>query len=956
MSIPRILGCAGALALATSLVAGDCNQNGVPDPVDQAGITPIGYWRVESVGATIVDSGPNALDGTSTSAIANDDVPRPTVPQSAIPNLGSSVLGGDGYLTIPNTGGLLAFGGSSFTIEAWVQLDQLSNTDGPNQRQFLVQKKPLNGGGATVDYSVLVQGGNLYTSVDTNYGKGSGYTGKEIVLLFGNGSYSWTVTSFFQIVDNDWHHVSVAYDDQTGDVRFGLDGFFQTIETSGDGHTSGGGPLLIGAHTNSSGTYNQFLRGSVDEVRVAAGVVPPEHLLNAYGTADCNGNGILDVCDIADGVSIDCDGNGQPDECDLANNDCDANGIPDQCDPDCNDNGIADVCDIADGVSLDCQADGVPDECQLDVANIRSYGAGFAEIAVRADVPYMVWLNRFNVGDAAGIVEGIEVLLGIIPNSTPMGVHLWSDPDGDGEPSDAQLLWSTSTTASDDVTLRYFNVPDVEVGATGASFFVGFSMQVTLQDFPAALDIRGEPVSGRSWEIGSEQPIDLNDLSAGAVEYGPIEDLLFGGNWVIRAFMRGPGNDCNANGIPDDCDTADGTSADLDGNNVPDECEDCNGNGVVDGFEILGGTASDCDGDGIPDECQLTSHDCNGNGVPDSCELLGADCNGNGVLDSCDIAAGTEVDLDLSGIPDSCEDCNRNGIPDAREIIRAGDEAESVDCNQDGVPDVCQLGPPLESMTYAYDDGEKESNLNITAALDLAWMNQFTVEPGGEWVSAIEIVWGNTYPGQAAMVVLWADPNNDGHPGDARVIASAHTTTVNIQSNIYNTVPIPPTYVGEAGQSFFVGAFMPDPFNTGPMAVDISDADEASWVAYASVGYLDLNDLDGALGLSFWNFFDFMVRAVAGPGVYREDCNANRFLDECDIAFGGSSDSNLNGLPDDCECVGDLNGDELVGFDDLLALLTAWGSCGGCVEDVNGSGDVGFDDLLIVLTAWGGCD
>ena len=30
---------------------------------------------------------------------------------------------------------------------------------------------------------------------------------------------------------------------------------------------------------------------------------------------DCNGNGVLDECDIADGTSLDADGDGLPDEC-----------------------------------------------------------------------------------------------------------------------------------------------------------------------------------------------------------------------------------------------------------------------------------------------------------------------------------------------------------------------------------------------------------------------------------------------------------------------------------------------------------------------------------------------------------------------------------------------------------------------------------------------------------------
>ena len=50
--------------------------------------------------------------------------------------------------------------------------------------------------------------------------------------------------------------------------------------------------------------------------------------------SDCNSNGRLDSCDIADGTSEDCNENGVPDECDIADGtsaDADANGVPDDC-------------------------------------------------------------------------------------------------------------------------------------------------------------------------------------------------------------------------------------------------------------------------------------------------------------------------------------------------------------------------------------------------------------------------------------------------------------------------------------------------------------------------------------------------------------------------------------------------------------------------------------------------
>ncbi len=141
---------------------------------------------------------------------------------------------------------------------------------------------------------------------------------------------------------------------------------------------------------------------------------------------DCNGNGVSDACEAADGFTVDCnfdlipdecqdrDGDGVADSCDncpdqynLAQSDFDSDGIgnlcdscphghndedadldgiPDGCDncpsvanpgqedcdlddvgnsceTDCNANGEADDCEILDGLVTDCNSNGIPDEC-----------------------------------------------------------------------------------------------------------------------------------------------------------------------------------------------------------------------------------------------------------------------------------------------------------------------------------------------------------------------------------------------------------------------------------------------------------------------------------------------------------------------------------------------------------------------------------------------------------------
>jgi hypothetical protein len=54
---------------------------------------------------------------------------------------------------------------------------------------------------------------------------------------------------------------------------------------------------------------------------------------------------------------------------------------------------------------------------------------------------------------------------------------------------------------------------------------------------------------------------------------------------------------------------------------------------------------------------------------------------------------------------------------------------------------------------------------------------------------------------------------------------------------------------------------------------------------------------------------------------------------------------------------GDVNFDNIVGVDDLIAVINGWGQCpappAGCDADVTGDGQVNVDDLLMVINNWG---
>lgn len=69
--------------------------------------------------------------------------------------------------------------------------------------------------------------------------------------------------------------------------------------------------------------------------------------------------------------------------------------------------------------------------------------------------------------------------------------------------------------------------------------------------------------------------------------------------------------------------------------------------------------SQDCNSNGVPDECEA---DCNGNGRPDDCDIIACeedascgDCNGNLIPDGCDIDSGHSTDENENGRPDECD-------------------------------------------------------------------------------------------------------------------------------------------------------------------------------------------------------------------------------------------------------------------------------------------------------------
>ena len=177
-------------------------------------------------------------------------------------------------------------------------------------------------------------------------------------------------------------------------------------------------------------------------------------------------------------------------------------------------------------------------------------------------------------------------------------------------------------------------------------------------------------------------------------------------------------------------------------------------------------------------------------------------------------------------------------------------------------------------------------------------------------------------------LLLYSDPNNDGDPNDAVLLATVVTDIPFVQSDEIVVVDIEPTFVGNEGDIFFIGAFIT--YSGFFMALDTSSPYQAqSWVASDYAGQGDIEDLSNNL---------------LPPQLIGDICCEGNWLLRAVLTMGV-----------ECPCPADLDGDGSVGILDLLALVAAWSSDPGGPPDFDGDGTVGILDLLTLLANWGPC-
>jgi hypothetical protein len=666
---------------------------------------------------------------------------------------------------------------------------------------------------------------------------------------------------------------------------------------TGLGNINNGGETAVASGTFSTLAADCNSNGTLDDCDIAQGTsrdtnqdgVPDE----CEVAADCNHNGVEDAEDIRGGTSGDCNTNGIPDECEADCNvngfpddcdiaqgtsgDCNTNGIPDECEVDCNTNGTPDDCDIRDGSSLDCQPNGTPDECEL--------GA----LAVPALFPASCNLRLQNIN--SGFPQG-EVVLGGVPFSIPTGGNnIWHSYYASGaNPRVLDInvdIWRAREVHTLINTYWGLNGPS----SYAALDFYGSDGAHYTKNLVGNVDIRDYNQGGYTNSINGTTSTTVVQISGHRLDKQRIvlpsefrtQRLIrirlsdLGTDGAQRVFLSGvtvvntDGQDCNLNGIPDACDLTGGTSRDCNANTLPDECD------------IAAGSSTDCDANGTPDSCDMTG--------PGLLYVL----NEWGELSTLDPQTG-QVTAIATLSPSTGTTYGLAFAPGAGGQLYAVVEADStlqliaLDPQTGGWTSRGTLNDAIADIAFAADGqlygvvGESGASPGAIVTLNTA---NATITPTGISGS------GGPYQAMAIkpgtrLVYHTSDADENG-ASQLEVIdlATGQVTPIGaeLQNNYLGLVYDPATNLLVAAYTFWGYPFWTIDPVTGE-ETNISDKVRAMGVLYS--------------GLSFGT----MVYDCNHNGtldVCERDCNGNSIPDDCDIAGGTSTDCEPNGFPDECD-------------------------------------------------------
>ena len=262
-------------------------------------------------------------------------------------------------------------------------------------------------------------------------------------------------------------------------------------------------------------------------------------------------------------------------------------------------------------------------------------------------------------------------------------------------------------------------------------------------------------------------------------------------------------------------------------------------------------------------------------------------------------------------------DCNNDGIVDYGQIL----DGSLQDYDQDNIPDICEAKQWLEA-----DGGNGHWYLyqQDTAVGSVCWSEALvrSRSVGGDLVSL-------TSAEEEDFVRLMNDCSNAPWIG-------------------YQGGGLPWSDGEPVGYTNWLSG---QPSGDGPYATMTCAPSDEGW-----------NDIGGSSGC--WPNLNFWVTE------WSADCNNDGIVDFGQILTGTLTDSDLNGVPDQCElgacclnasCVVALSsscdaaGGQFSGVGSTCGSIVCDPSVDDCPGDITDDGQVDFTDLLIIVSTWGPC-
>ncbi len=645
------------------------------------------------------------------------------------------------------------------------------------------------------------------------------------------------------------------------------------------------------------------------------------------GLGDCNGNGVLDMCDVDDQTSEDCNGNLAPDECDVVDGtseDCTGNSIPDECEPDCNLNGVADSCDILDGTSEDCTDNGIPDECEPDcnqngIADVCDIADGTSEDCAGEGVPDECEPDC----NGNGVADSCDILDGTSEDCAGEGVPDECEPDcnGNGVADSCDVLNGTSVDRDED------GIPDeCEINCYADQFRKVYASDGgEMHRFGSAVAIDGDVAligasgadglvdrcgaayvlrwDGMEWleeaklmasdddefdEFGYAVALDGNVAIIGALD----DDDLIANGGAAYIFRYAEGQWTEEAKLT----ASDGSASDYFGYAVS-----ISGNVAAIGTDYVNAAyVFRYDGATWQEEVRLT--DPNGVGpyfgrsvcVQGDTLLVGDSCD-----DEMAVNAGAAHAYRFDGV---------TWIHEAKLIASDGQQEDYFGCSVSLSGDTALIG------AFSVDDQWSHQGAAYVFRFDgAAWVEEAKLM-ASDGRSPDEFGYSVALSNDTALIGAPVSIlDGQGLAGAAYVYhydGAAWTEAGKLISSIPRVGPEALGWsVALSGDTAVAGAWF-----------DFSHG-QAAGSAYIFRGLGDCN-ADGALD------------------VCEPDCNGNGIADECDITAGASEDCTGNGIPDECEP--DCNGNGVADscdIDDLTSEdCTGNGVPDECEPDCNGNG------------------